>query len=112
MDKKKDRRAIDVNFLNKLKEGGELYAFTQLVRNYIGELILCFRGNFIEIYNNNRCIFIIKKCGTISISFNHARYSEPWESYLSDLKKYGFKQNKKSNEIVLKKIDILMNNAH
>ena len=99
MEKKerKDCRAIGDDLLSKLKNGGGFEEFVKFVREH-KELILCFRGNSnpdqVVIYYNNHQMWKLYICGnklTVSISFNHARYSEDWEkTYKTLCKNYNF----------------------
>lgn len=87
------RRLSDSSF-KKFKVGGTCEAFTKLVLNHPNELVLCFRGNSNNkavVYYNNHIVFSISAEGSVSISFDHARYCENWVKYKEDLEnKYQF----------------------
>lgn len=82
-----DSRAVDLKFLEDLKSG-KLKYFLESVKNH-PELELCFRGNrgngkqAVTIYRDNHIVWDIETSDfekyTVTISFNHARYTEKWK---------------------------------
>lgn len=99
MEKKerKDCRAIGDDLLSKLKNGGGFEEFVKFVKEH-KDLILCFRGNsnpeqVVIYYNNHQMwkLFVRGNKLTVSISFNHARYSKDWKkAYKTLCKNYNF----------------------
>ncbi len=86
-----------------LSKKDDLSPFVKFVKAH-DELELCFRGNSkdnprISIYYNNHIVFSVSRTGLITISFNHARYSEKWDEYYKCLvTNWGFRA---SNKIVM-----------
>lgn len=97
-----DSRAISNELMNELTEGGlkEFLRFVQEDEKNDNNLALCFRGNdnpsSVVIYYNNHMVWKLnmQKKGSLSvtISFNHARYSKDWQEKLKELcSDYNFK---------------------
>ena len=98
-----DSRAISNELMNELTEGGfkEFLRLVQEDEKNDNNLALCFRGNdnpsSVVIYYNNHMVWKLnmQKKGLLSvtISFNHARYSKDWQEKLKELcsDKYNFK---------------------
>ena len=96
MSKKRDSRAFDEKELAKLKDGGILQPFVNLVKED-SDLQLCFRGNgnpkYISVYCNNRQAFKAYLSGTIEISYRTARYWVSCEKKYNELVgTYGFRR--------------------
>lgn len=71
-------RKISPEFLNALKIG-ELYEFTNLVKNTVHQLIICFRYNYINIYYRGHSVFKISEYKTkylVEFNIGHARYTD------------------------------------
>lgn len=70
-------RKISPEFLNALKIG-ELSEFTNLVKNTVHQLIICFRYNYINIYYRGHSVFKISEYKTkylVEFNIGHARYT-------------------------------------
>lgn len=93
-----DCRAVSNNLMNELVNGG-FSEFVNLVReseklSLEDRLILCFRGNSnpqnVVIYYKNHMVWKLsisrQKLLSVTISFNHARYSKDWKEKLNILK--------------------------
>ena len=94
MTTKTDNRAISKDFVEDFKPGNTLSKILEYVKNPDNELILCFRGNsgnIATIYKKNHVFCSIQKLQKgvsqfkMSFNFNHARYSQNWESVLKEL---------------------------
>jgi hypothetical protein len=113
-----DCRAISLDLLEKLQNGG-FAEFVNFVRKTEKEdleykLALCFRGNnnpeSVVIYYHNNMVWKLNvarnKKLKVTISFNHARYTENWKEKLEILhEKYNFAQNKNLEDIIKRKKD-------
>ncbi|MDF2586412.1 MAG: hypothetical protein K0S41_253 [Anaerocolumna sp.] len=89
---KNDSRRID--FVDEFLPGGKLYGFRKIIDKAKADnfpLELCFRGNsgnMAVIYYNNHRFFILQKSKgyfTLSIIFNHAKYTFGWEKLQDQL---------------------------
>ncbi len=112
-----DSRAFNEEELELLQQGGDLYPFTQLVKDHSNDLQLCFRGNgtpkYVSIYFNNREVFKVYINRKVEISYRTARYWIECENEYNSLRgKYHFKPNidftsflKRNNLCLTKKIE-------
>ena len=79
-------RVIDNTFRCDLKEG-KLKGLTNVVRDS-KDLILCFRGSYINVYYKGHNLLKIDKKQNgynISFNFNHAKFTSNWEDHLNGL---------------------------
>lgn len=100
-----DCRAISEELMNDLKRGG-FREFVNFIReNPQYKLALCFRGNdnpdSVIIYYNNHIVWKLNRTRSqklkVTISFDHARYTEDWKEKLKILlQKYNFEKNNKN----------------
>lgn len=100
MNKERASRVINKEFLNDLK-CGKLQELTNIVRED-KSLLMCFRGDYINIYYRGRCMFRIEqqaKDYKISFNFNHAKFTIDWEEKKNQLEQMNYKLNK--NELVI-----------
>lgn len=122
---KNDSRRID--FVDEFLPGGKLYGFRKIIDKAKADnfpLELCFRGNsgnMAVIYYNNHRFFILQKLKgyfTLSIIFNHAKYTFGWGKLqdqlineLGFINKDGYMTCKgvdlQSDEFILKVYDIM-----
>lgn len=110
LNAKEDHRNIDSDFLKDFyDEKGCLHLFLKKVNDINSSaevknrLVVCFRGDRIIIYQNNHVLWEISQDGTgykVEFNFNHARYTEDWESVLSGLceETIGFKTHASKKE--------------
>ncbi|RII33088.1 hypothetical protein D2A34_19875 [Clostridium chromiireducens] len=96
--KENSKREINPDFANELKEG-ILEPVTQMVKNN-DDLIMFFRGKYINIYYRGHSLFRIEQLGhkknpyyKVFFNFNHARYTEDWEEVLQQLEAIGYSLN-------------------
>ena len=89
----RDCRAIPENLLNELKDNGGFSEFLKFVKKHEDKLAICFRGNsspkYVGIYYKNHYVWKLSitqnKELKVTISFNHARYTEEWREILKSL---------------------------
>lgn len=106
MNKKYENRVISKEFIKDLKEG-KLKELIDLVRKD-KSLLMCFRGDYINVYYKGHSMFKIKKYTRdkekkeyghkISFDFGHVKFTEDWKDELNKLESIGYEQ--KGNEIV------------
>lgn len=96
-------RMIDDDFLKDLQSDGILSPVVDLVKEK--NLILSFRGNYINVYHNSHSIYKIvqkKMPGQkyrVEFDFNHARYTKSYITYLNELKNLGFKLSNNTDNV-------------
>lgn len=97
-------RVINSDFQKALKEKS-LKHVTQLIKDN-DDLIMCFRGKYINIYYKGHSLFRIEQMldkeeiyYKAEFDFNHARYTKEWAEVLEELKSLGYSLNHKNQEI-------------
>lgn len=102
--KENSTRVINELFEEALRKG-ILEPVTQMVRDN-NDLIMCFRGKYINIYYRGHSLFRIEQMGhkkhpyyKVFFNFNHARYTENWEEVLEQLEAIGYSLNHKNHDI-------------
>ena len=115
MTTKTDNRSISKDFVEDFKSGNTLSKILEYVKNPDNELILCFRGNsgnIATIYKKNHVFCSIQKLQKgvsqfkMSFNFNHARYSQNWESVLKELVTIGWETKHTFKDVYETNIDI------
>jgi len=101
-------RVINEDFKIAL-EGGILKPVTEMVKNS-GNLLMCFRGKYINVYYRGHSLFKIEQMGKedyyyykVSFDFNHARFTKEWDKVLELLEAIGYSLNHKNHDICNKK---------
>lgn len=98
----KHSRMINNAFLEDLSEGGILFPVTELLRSHMDELLMAFRGSYINVYYRGHSLYRIeqqKRAYSITFDFNHARYTEKYEDILKELMNIGMQLPAKRREI-------------
>ena len=88
----RDCRAVSKELMDELKDGG-FKDFIEYVKKNKNDLVLCFRGNstpkYVAIYYKNHYVWKLSitknKELKVTISFNHARYTNNWKEELKKL---------------------------
>lgn len=99
-DSRRYTRDVKPEFVKNLKEG-PFKEFLKFVKDHEEELALCFRGkdDMVSIYRNNHIVWDLYDTpgqNKVSISFDHARFCENWDSEILDqLETWGFKSPKR-----------------
>jgi hypothetical protein len=114
-ERERDNRALTEKSLSAFKEDGAFAEFVKFVKEHKDKLMLCFRGNsdtqFAAVYYNNHQVWKLypskgyrSSLNRVKIIFNHARYTEKWETQLATLnanfKFSKFKKGSKPGEII------------
>lgn len=95
-------RMINKDFLNDLSKDGFLSPVTELVRKHQDELMMAFRGDYINIYYRGHSLYKIEKqvqAYKVTFDFNHSRYTKEHDSILKKLMNLGMQLPSQRKEV-------------